>query len=298
MCVNNFEFIVLEYIENYTEDLLKDKELYWMDFYNSTNGNYGYNLRRDSSTSTTVHPKTRKLLSELFSGENNPNYNNRWSDKQKEHMSKVKKEMFSDGRLTVNLEGSKKGHKERSRRIIEIPGYKEKMASRVSNSKSKYDILKIDRDTLEILEEFSTFRTLKEKYPNVGKTVIFSVCNGNKKTYRGFLWRYRCKISEEILEPKIKPNQKKRKVINKVTLEIFESITEACKSINMTRQTLQAKLGETTNVVVPEKIIIEFKEALVFALMGVLRVEQLTNVLSSVTGAKKDSSSGVLFIPN
>ncbi|MFV1450142.1 anhydro-N-acetylmuramic acid kinase [Maribacter sp. HS] len=63
-------------------------------------------------------------------------------------------------------------------------------------------------------------------------------------------------------------------------------------------ETLQAKLGETTNVVVPEKIIIEFKEALVFALMGVLRVEQLTNVLSSVTGAKKDSSSGVLFIPN
>ncbi|MDP5061779.1 MAG: anhydro-N-acetylmuramic acid kinase [Maribacter sp.] len=63
-------------------------------------------------------------------------------------------------------------------------------------------------------------------------------------------------------------------------------------------ETLQQKLGDSTKVVVPEKIIIEFKEALVFALMGVLRVEQLTNVLSSVTGAKKDSSSGVLFIPN
>ena len=63
-------------------------------------------------------------------------------------------------------------------------------------------------------------------------------------------------------------------------------------------ETLQQKLGDTTKVVVPEKIIIEFKEALVFALMGVLRVAQLTNVLSSVTGAKKDSSSGVLFIPN
>ncbi|SHK57590.1 anhydro-N-acetylmuramic acid kinase [Maribacter aquivivus] len=63
-------------------------------------------------------------------------------------------------------------------------------------------------------------------------------------------------------------------------------------------ETLQQKLGDTTKVVVPEKIIIEFKEALVFALMSVLRVEQLTNVLSSVTGAKKDSSSGVLFIPN
>ena len=63
-------------------------------------------------------------------------------------------------------------------------------------------------------------------------------------------------------------------------------------------ETLQQKLGDKTKVVVPEIIIIEFKEALVFALMGVLRVAQLTNVLSSVTGAKKDSSSGVLFIPN
>ncbi|WP_405381695.1 anhydro-N-acetylmuramic acid kinase [Maribacter sp. LLG6340-A2] len=63
-------------------------------------------------------------------------------------------------------------------------------------------------------------------------------------------------------------------------------------------ETLQEKLGNTTQVIIPEKIIIEFKEALVFALMGVLRVEQQTNVLCSVTGAKKDSSSGVLFIPN
>lgn len=63
-------------------------------------------------------------------------------------------------------------------------------------------------------------------------------------------------------------------------------------------ETLEQKLGSTTKVVVPAKIIIEFKEALIFALMGVLRVKQLTNVLSSVTGAKKDSTSGVLFIPN
>ncbi|WP_339628998.1 anhydro-N-acetylmuramic acid kinase [uncultured Maribacter sp.] len=63
-------------------------------------------------------------------------------------------------------------------------------------------------------------------------------------------------------------------------------------------ETLQQKLVKTTNITIPEKIIIEFKEALVFALMGVLRVEQQTNVLSSVTGAKKDSSSGVVYLPN
>ncbi len=63
-------------------------------------------------------------------------------------------------------------------------------------------------------------------------------------------------------------------------------------------ETLQDKLGDVAQVVVTEKQLIEFKEALVFALMGVLRLEQKINVLCSVTGAKRDSSSGVLFLPN
>ncbi|WP_281542922.1 anhydro-N-acetylmuramic acid kinase [Maribacter aestuarii] len=63
-------------------------------------------------------------------------------------------------------------------------------------------------------------------------------------------------------------------------------------------ETLKQKLGTQMEVVVPEPILIEFKEALVFALMGVLRVERQINVLRSVTGAKRDSSSGVVYLPN
>lgn len=62
-------------------------------------------------------------------------------------------------------------------------------------------------------------------------------------------------------------------------------------------QTLQEKLGVGTKVIVPDKKLIEFKEALVFAFMGVLRMEGKTNVLRSVTGAKRDSSSGVVYLP-
>jgi len=36
---------------------------------------------------------------------------------------------------------------------------------------------------------------------------------------------------------------------------------------------------------------------LVFALMGVLKLEDDINVLSSVTGAREDSSSGKIFNP-
>lgn len=62
--------------------------------------------------------------------------------------------------------------------------------------------------------------------------------------------------------------------------------------------TLKTKLGEAVDVMVPSQELIENKEALVFALMGVLRVEREINVLCSVTGAKRDSSSGVVYLPN
>ena len=61
--------------------------------------------------------------------------------------------------------------------------------------------------------------------------------------------------------------------------------------------TLKSELKDVVTVIIPSKIVIEFKEALIFALMGVLRHEGKTNVLSSVTGAQKDSCSGVIFLP-
>ncbi|WP_222984589.1 anhydro-N-acetylmuramic acid kinase [Flagellimonas meishanensis] len=60
---------------------------------------------------------------------------------------------------------------------------------------------------------------------------------------------------------------------------------------------LQEKLGPSISVEVPGKKLIAYKEALVFALMGVLRLQGETNVLSSVTGASEDSCSGEVFFP-
>lgn len=48
-------------------------------------------------------------------------------------------------------------------------------------------------------------------------------------------------------------------------------------------------------IIIPEAKILEFKEALIFALLGVLKLRDEINVLSSVTGAQKDHSSGVIF---
>ncbi|WP_276133985.1 anhydro-N-acetylmuramic acid kinase [Polluticoccus soli] len=50
------------------------------------------------------------------------------------------------------------------------------------------------------------------------------------------------------------------------------------------------------NPVVPYEQVVKFKEALVMALIGALRWREETNVLSSVTGASKDSVGGALWM--
>jgi len=48
-------------------------------------------------------------------------------------------------------------------------------------------------------------------------------------------------------------------------------------------------------IIIPDNKTLEFKEALIFALLGVLKLRNEINVLSSVTGAKTDHSSGVIY---
>ena len=53
-------------------------------------------------------------------------------------------------------------------------------------------------------------------------------------------------------------------------------------------------LNTKAAVKIPSLEIIDFKEALVFAFLGILRLENKINVLKSVTSAKRNTSSGVL----
>lgn len=53
--------------------------------------------------------------------------------------------------------------------------------------------------------------------------------------------------------------------------------------------------GDDITFVIPESDIVNFKEAIVFAFLGVLRIRNEANSLKSVTGASRDSSGGVMI---
>ena len=56
-------------------------------------------------------------------------------------------------------------------------------------------------------------------------------------------------------------------------------------------------LDERTSaeLVIPNEEIIDFKEALIFAFLGLLRLQGKNNCLSAVTGAKTDNIGGAIY---
>jgi anhydro-N-acetylmuramic acid kinase len=96
-------------------------------------------------------------------------------------------------------------------------------------------------------------------------------------------------------------------ICEKITQQIQQNTTKSGQKVLVTGggalntflvDTLTDKIGTEIRIVVPEKKLINFKEAMVFAFMGALRAKKEVNVFHSVTGATRNSSSGVLYLPS
>lgn len=58
---------------------------------------------------------------------------------------------------------------------------------------------------------------------------------------------------------------------------------------------IREKLPTPIELIIPEKRLINFKEAIIFAYLGFLKINQKNNTLKSVTGANQDSIGGALY---
>ena len=51
------------------------------------------------------------------------------------------------------------------------------------------------------------------------------------------------------------------------------------------------------NVIIPDNTLIDYKEAIIFGFLGLLKLVNINNCYSSVTGSSKDHCSGEIFLP-
>lgn len=201
----NFKYFVIEYLE-FNENLLKERELYWIQFYNTLDRSIGYNLRLDSETKMVVHEETRKKLSEANSGKKNPNYNNKWSNEKKKKMSELKKEQYSLGILKVNLDACKKGVENRNKKWKENPELKEKMKEKVREKITKYNIYQYTKDSNTLIKVWNSVHDIILENPSYKSHNIYAVCSGEKPSMYGFIWK-KVLINDEIVQTDLKESE-------------------------------------------------------------------------------------------
>lgn len=165
---DNFQYIILEYLER-DENLLKERELYWINYYNSTDRNIGYNLRIDTSTNCIVSQETRELQSR--------NRIQRYIDKPelKENIGKYFKEFWKNN-----------------------PDKLKEMSEKVSKAITIYHIYQYDKKSKKFIKKWETITDILKENPTYKKHNIYAVCSGEKPSMYGYIWEKRL-INEDIV---------------------------------------------------------------------------------------------------
>ncbi len=92
-----------------------------------------------------------------------------------------------------------------------------------------------------------------------------------------------------------------RTVYEHISFQIARQIRRGSKVLvtggGAYNQFLIERISEVSrgNIIIPSNDLIEYKEALIFAFLGLLRQREKINCFASVTGAKRDSCCGVIY---
>lgn len=157
--IDNFDYVVLEKFNEVNEKVLKERELYWMDFYNTCENEFGYNLRRDSSTGMITHETTRKKMSETHS------------------------------KRYESLEERRKTGERFKKFWAENPEAKEQMKNKLKQIHSKYEFHQLDKETSELIKIWNSISEVMDANPTYKKHNIYAVCSGEKPSMYGYKWK-------------------------------------------------------------------------------------------------------------
>jgi len=186
--LSSFSFEVLEVLHDCTDAELSDRELFWMDKFNTCDREFGYNLRRDSSTKTTVHSETRRLLSEVTKGVLNGNYVRGWDQYMKTEVGEKVKLAHAAGRYG-NAWREKIGVAA-SLRYAKMTAAERNEHGRLTSlgRQAAYDFGQYNLDGT-LIAVWNSVEVILQQNPMYKWQNIYAACNGNKPTAYGFMWR-------------------------------------------------------------------------------------------------------------
>lgn len=147
---------VFEILEECHDECLLNKEYFWINYYNTTNLNFGYNLRVDTTQGMIVHESTRTKISERV---------------KYEYESGVR------SKIKVSEDASNRWKDEHKRKS---------MSKSVSNSKSCY-FLQYSKSGI-LVNVWKNINQLLYVNPDFKWQNIYASCNKNKKSYLGYVW--------------------------------------------------------------------------------------------------------------
>ena len=148
----------------------------------------------------------------------------------------------------------------------------------------------------ELLEKLNALEYYKQPYPkslanDFGTDVVYPIIKDSNLEIKDALRTYVEHIVVQIRESistsgNFKPQTSNLKLLASggggFNTFLIQRLSDSLKELNV-------------EVIVPDKKLVNFKEALIMAFIGVLRWRQEYNVLSSVTGAARDSIGGALW---
>lgn len=224
---DNFDKIILfqtEVLDNTDEnkiilnDIVNEKEVYYINYYNSFNPNKGYNLTKggDGVVGYKHSEETKKLYSEQRSGENHWKYGKNnvggheilqfdldfnliqtWPS-----MSEISRQLGYNSNNISNCCNNKlikyKGFIW-VRKSDYFEGYLEKYKSRAKCTSSDRSVLQYDFDGNLV----NKFISCKQAGDSLGKGSVSTAASGRDSQLHGYIWIYESEFTEELLQDRI-----------------------------------------------------------------------------------------------
>lgn len=201
---------IFEFIEE--TDSLNERELFWINEYGGIQSNKNYNLKDPLTGQFCDYVKIK--ISKNMLGENNPNFGNKWTDDQKQKLSKERKGITLEERIgkeksdLVKLKMSKsqrgRKHPENVKEKIRLSNIGEKNPSYGKGyrqigeknpmygkpSPTRKPVLQFTKDG-KLIREYEFLSQVKDY--GFGPSNVMACANNTKgyKTSGGFIWKWK-----------------------------------------------------------------------------------------------------------